>query len=68
MGSRDSNFSGTNLNVALFDVWEEYVLWQRSCPSAKCHCIDRFAHLLGFVEPVDLIKEYDRLSIGPSTG
>ena len=24
-----------------------------------------FAYLLGFVEPVDLIKEYDRLSIHP---
>ena len=25
-----------------------------------------FAYLLGFVEPVNLIKEYDRLSVYPS--
>lgn len=31
----------------------------------KRHCIDGFAHLLGFVEPVDLVKEYNRLSIHP---
>jgi hypothetical protein len=27
--------------------------------------IREFAHLLGFVKPVDLIKEYNRLSIYP---
>ena len=30
----------------------------------KCR-IGWLAHLLGFVEPVDLVKEYNRLSVSP---
>lgn len=31
----------------------------------KFHRIYGITHLLGFVEPVDLVKEYNRLSIHP---
>jgi hypothetical protein len=62
-GGSEKKCSRTHLDVSLFDVREEYVLRQQSDTSEKRYRIGEFAHLLGFVEPVDLIEEYDCLSI-----